>query len=219
MNQSNIAAKATRGIGQRPFLWWHAALIFVVANALSAAPAGYNGEEAFYNNFIQPAIAPPDWAFAPAWLFNNVTSLYALWRVANLPVATPGRRLFVRLEAVNWVLFAIFSLLYFGLKSPILGAIDTVLGLLVTGWSLAVCYRINKKAALYILPRFLWLLLATHVSVYVALVNKDVLLNVGPFAMFPTCIYFERFPPYSSQYGAVRSASVEPMRSNVSFFR
>jgi translocator protein len=154
----------------------------VVANALSAAPAGYNGDEAFYNNFVQPAIAPPDWAFAPAWLFNNITSLYALWLIANRPVSTPGRRLFIQLEAVNWLLFALFTSLYFGLKSPLLGAIDTVLGLCLTGWSLAVSYRIDRKAAPNILPRFLWLLLASYVSVYVSVMNKDILFNIGPFA-------------------------------------
>lgn len=181
MRQYESLTTSTAKVQSGSFKWWHAAIILVVANALSAAPAGYNGEEAFYNNFIQPAIAPPDWAFAPAWLFNNITSLYALWRIANMPVATPGRKTFLWLEAINWVLFAIFSILYFGLKSPILGALDTVLGLLFTGGSLAVSYRVDKIAALNILPRFLWLLLATYVSVYVAVMNEDVLFSVGPF--------------------------------------
>lgn len=152
-----------------------------MANLASAAPAGYNGNEAFYNNFVQPAIAPPDWAFAPAWLFNNITSLYALWLIANRPASTAGRKTFIWLEAINWVLFAAFTSVYFGLKSPVLGAIDTVLGLGLTAWSLVASYRIDRKAALNILPRFLWLLLAGYVSVYVALMNKDVLFNLGPF--------------------------------------
>lgn len=181
MAQNGVQTALSAQEEQRPFRWWHAAIIFVVANALSAAPAGYNGEEAFYNNFSQPAIAPPDWAFAPAWLFNNVTSLYALWRIANLPLATPGRTMFIRLELLNWVAFAIFSLLYFGLKSPVLGAVDTVLGLVFTSLSLALSYRIDRLAALNILPRFLWLLLATYVSVYVALFNRDIFLAIGPF--------------------------------------
>lgn len=164
-----------------PFRWWHAVLIFVIANLASALPAGYNGEEAFYNNFVQPVIAPPDWLFAPAWLFLNVTSLVALHRIANLPRETPGRRYFIVLESIGWVLFAIFSALYFGLKSPVLGAIDTVLGLAVGILSLWVSYRIDKKAALNILPRVLWLILAAYVSVYVALANRDVFLGVGPF--------------------------------------
>jgi tryptophan-rich sensory protein len=181
MDQFKTQFVATDQVDGQPFRWWHAALIFVVANAISAAPAGYNGEEAFYNNFVQPALAPPDWAFAPAWLFNNVTSLYALWRIANRPATTPGRDAFIRLEAVSWVLFAFFTLLYFGLKSPILGAVDTALGLIATGLSLFVSYRIDRIAALNILPRFLWLILATYVSAYVALYNRDVFFGIGPF--------------------------------------
>lgn len=163
------------------FRWWQAVLIFVIANVASVLPAGYNGEEAFYNNFTQPSIAPPDWLFAPAWLFINVTSLVALYRIANLPKETPGRRTFIVLEGVGWVLFAIFSVLYFGMKSPILGAIDTVLGLVVALMSQWVSYLIDKRAALNILPRVLWLILAAYVSVYVALANRDLFLGVGPF--------------------------------------
>ena len=45
---------------------------------------------------------------------------------------------------MNWVSFAMSILLYFSPKSPILGAVDTVLGLLFTGWSLGVSYGIEK---------------------------------------------------------------------------
>ena len=79
------------------------------------------------------------------------------------------------------MLFAIFSGLYFGLKSPVLGAVDTALGLMATGLSLVVSYRIDRIAALNILPCFLWLMLATYVSAYVALYNRDVLFGIGPF--------------------------------------
>ena len=96
-------------------------------------------------------------------------------------MTTPGRKTFSWLEAISWVLFAIFSLLYFGVKSPILGAVDTVLGLFVTGVSLVVSSRTDRTATLNILPRFLWLLLATYVSVYVALYNRDVFFGIGPF--------------------------------------
>ncbi len=164
-------------LAKRPYRWWQAALVGVAANAISALPAGYNGNEAFYNHFQQPDIAPPDWAFAPVWLFNNVTSLYAGLTVANLPKGTPGRKAFLILEGTQWVLFAAFSPLYFGLKSPVLGAIDTAAGLGVTTASLAVATRVHKKAALGILPRFVWLMLATYVSVYVAVKNSDPLFK------------------------------------------
>jgi tryptophan-rich sensory protein len=161
------------------YKWWQAALVGIAANAVSALPAGYNGNEAFYNNLQQPSIAPPDWAFAPVWLFNNVTSLYAGLRVANLPEGTKGKKIFLVLEGTNWVLFAAFSSLYFGLKSPVLGAIDTTASLAITTVNLKIASRMDKKVALGILPRFAWLALATFVSVYIAVKNPDPLFNLS----------------------------------------
>jgi tryptophan-rich sensory protein len=163
----------------KKFTVWHAVLLFLVANAISAIPAGIYGEEVFYNSFQQPAIAPPDWLFAPVWFFLNVTSLWALYIVANLPRNTPGRLAFIRLEAAGWVLFSAFALVYFGLKSPILGAADTVAGLVVVGYSVLVGFRVEAKAGWLVLPRLLWLLLAAYVSVYVAVNNKDAFFGFG----------------------------------------
>lgn len=156
-----------------PFRWWHAVIIFVMANLASALPAGYNGDEIFYDSFELPKVAPPDWLFPPMWLFLNVTSLMALSIVANAPEKTSRRRAFLILEAVGWVLFAVFTTLYFWLKSPILGAVDTVAGLAVGLASLACCAGIDRRAAPFILLRVLWLGLAAYVSVYVALHNAD----------------------------------------------
>ena len=163
----------------RRFRGWHAALIFVVANALSVLPAGFNGDEAFYNAFRLPAVAPPDWLFAPMWLVLNITSLVALMRVANAPTQTRARTAALGLEAVGWVLFAVFNTLYFGLGSPVLGAVDTALGLGVGLASFGCCLAVDRRAAWLILPRVLWLLLAAYVSVWVALNNADPFLRAA----------------------------------------
>lgn len=162
--------------------WWHCVIIYLVANGISFIPAGFTGDEVFYNNFNQPAIAPPDWMFAPVWFINNVTSLVALYIIANLPKDTPFRKSVLTFETINWVLYAVFAILYFGLKSPVLGAINTVLGLVCTTVSFFQAYRFSKKAAWLIAPRFAWLLLASYVSVWMALHNADTLL--GTSALF-----------------------------------
>lgn len=161
--------------------WWHCVVIFAVANVISFIPAGFNGNEAFYNAFVQPTIAPPDWLFAPMWLFLNITSLIGLYTIANLPLNTTKRRTILALEYCGWVLFAIFTFFYFYLESPILGAIDTVLGFIVAFFVVLKSYRISNKAFWNFLPRLLWLLLASYVSIWVALKNDDMLFQVGPF--------------------------------------
>lgn len=155
------------------FQWWHAVLIFVVANAVSALPAGFGGDFDFYNNFKKPAVSPPDWLFAPAWLVLNITSLIALYRVANLGSSSEVPASFYWSEAFGWLFFAMFTTLYFVLRSPILGAIDTVLGLFAAIISLALVFRLDLVATGLIGLRAAWLLLATYVSTYVAIHNPD----------------------------------------------
>lgn len=171
---SEIANRAPR------YRWWHAAAFGLAANAASAAPFGYNGDEPFYNTLKKPPGSPPDWAFAPAWAVNNVTTLWSNLRVANLPAGTPGRRTALALEGASWGLFASFTGLYFGLRSPILGAVDTAAGLVTTAASVAVTARIDQKAAWALAPRLAWLGLATYVSVSVALKNRDEFLGTAP---------------------------------------
>lgn len=146
---------------------------------MSILPAGVSGDEVFYNNFRRPAVAPPDWLFAPMWLFLNVTSLMALARVANDPEQTGDHRRVYVLEGSGWVLFAAFNTLYFGLKSPVLGAVDTAAGLAVGAGSLVYSLKVDRRAGLLILPRVLWLLLATYVSASVARHNRDEFLGRG----------------------------------------
>ncbi|WP_420454898.1 TspO/MBR family protein [Rubrivirga sp.] len=162
------------------YRWWHAAAIGLTANAFSATPAGYNGDEQFYNELDTPPGSPPDWAFAPAWAFNNLTTLWSNLRVANFPAGTPGRRAALALEGANWGLFASFSGLYFGLRSPVLGAVNTVAGLGVTVASVATTARVDRKAAWALVPRLAWLGLATYVSVGTALRNRDTFVGWNP---------------------------------------
>jgi len=100
-------------MARKKFQWWHAVVIFVVVNLLSGLPAGMSGDQAFYNSFKLPSVAPPDWLFPPMWLFLNITSLMALYRVANAP-ACRSRAVFLSAEGIGWFLFSIFATLYFG---------------------------------------------------------------------------------------------------------
>ena len=160
-----------------PFHWWYAVIILVVVNVISALPAEFEGDRIIYNSYQQPNIAPPDWLFPPMWLFLNITSLIALYIVANSPTQNYRKQIFLILEAFGWVLFAIFTTLYFGLNSPILGAIDTVAGLIIAVASSICCYSIARKASIFIVFRAFWLVLASYVSIYVALNNIDALFQ------------------------------------------
>jgi len=90
-------------------------------------------------------------------------------QVANLPPNTPGRRAALVSEATSWVLFLAFSGLYFGLRSPLLGAVNTVAGLATTTHGVIATARLDRRAAWLLVPRLAWLAYASYVSTATAI--------------------------------------------------
>lgn len=188
--------------GQRRWRWYHAAAFYAGVQALSyglgvlakrgrgaSSPrlgesiVGNPANDAFYNRLTQPVFAPPDWVFAPVWTLNNLLCLWGLLRVLNMPTGRAGRSAFLWLQGTVWLAFAAFNGLYFGLRSPISGAISTNIGFAATVASMYVAlFRLRDgRAALSqstILP---WLVLATATANTVAAWNRDELYDAGPF--------------------------------------
>ena len=163
------------------FRWWQGTAILAAANAISFWPVGVRGDAAFYTGLRLPPFAPPDWLFAPLWLVLTITSLVALARVANLEIApNRQRRLVLLSEGVGWLLFAVFTTLFFWLHSPVLAAADTVAGLLVALVSVVAAAGVDRPAAGLIGLRMLWLVLASAVAVSIALHNPDPFLSATP---------------------------------------
>jgi tryptophan-rich sensory protein len=155
------------------FKWWYAVLIFLLVNAVnSVATLSLQGDFEFYNSLVQPSIAPPDWLFPIAWLFNNICALVALYRVANSDLPKANKVTFYWAEGCFWVLFSLFGFMYFYLGSVWLAAFNTICSYVATIVSISAIIR-HGRNWLLLLPRFLWLSLATGVSIYMALNNPD----------------------------------------------
>lgn len=137
----------------------------------------------YYNSLRQPVFAPPDWAFPPVWTLNNALQIWGLLHVLNQDRTTPGRTAFLALQGGFWATFVAFNPLYFGLRSPILGAAVTQAGLGFTVGSAVAAARMQDRRALASLATVLpWLLLAAPVSAAIARWNRDDFFNAGPFA-------------------------------------
>lgn len=190
------------GAGRRRWRWYHGAAFYAGVQALSyglgvlakrivgasrpklgESIVGNAANDAFYNQLTQPIFAPREWVFAPVWTLNNLLCLWGLLRVANMPPGRPGRGAFLWLQGSVWLSFAAFNGVYFGLRSPINGAISTNIGFAATVASMYVAlFRLRDgRAALSqstILP---WLVLATATANLVAAWNRDECYAAGPF--------------------------------------
>jgi tryptophan-rich sensory protein len=171
---------ASRGSSSPRYRWWHAALVGVTTSEIGALPSRFDGDERYYDLLDTPPGAPPGPAFPPIWAFNNVTTLIGDLRVANLPRETEGRRAVLAAEAANWTLFTAFNFVFFGLRSPILGAVTAVSEFAVTAYSVRATARLDRRAAWALTPRLLWLAFASYVSTATALRNRDDLLGYRP---------------------------------------
>lgn len=136
----------------------------------------------FYNELKQPVFAPPDRAFAPAWTINNALMIWGLVRVLNMPQEKTGRNEFMAWQKAFWITFVIFNPLFFGLRSPILGAIDTNIGLALTAGGTVVAWSKLKDSKTVVLqsPTLLWLTLAAATATTIAVWNKDEFFDSRP---------------------------------------
>lgn len=135
-------------------------LAFTTA-AIGAAASVEAGS--FYGQLLRPAWAPPASAFAPVW-----TTLYLLmgvaawlaWRERGAARLGTALGLFVAQLGVN----ALWSWLFFVWNLGALAFVDAVLLFVLIAATLILFWRINRLAALLLLPYLAWVGLASALT-------------------------------------------------------
>lgn len=159
--------------------WWYGVLFFVLINGLNAL-TGAESREVLYEGYRQAPFTPPGWVFPIVWTTLNILQIWALIRVWNQP-RLPHRRSLLALQAVMWAFYLLFTPLYFGLNSPVLG-FSVVVGYWVsTAASIALLQRNDRRSAWLLVPLLAWLSLAFYLSAYGAGYNFDPYLGVEGF--------------------------------------
>lgn len=130
-------------------------LVFLLLCAAVATTGILFQPGTWYAALTRPAWTPPNWVFPPAW-----TTLYVMIAVAGWLVwrAVGFRRAVIpfALYALQLVLNAAWSWLFFGLHRMDLGFFDIIaLGLAILATILAF-YRVDRVAGLLLIPYVLW---------------------------------------------------------------
>lgn len=128
--------------------------------------------DAWYKTLERPFFTPPDWLFAPVWITLYTLlgiSLYFIWIKNNETKKTEKKKKkYIKVSlwifAIHLVTNAIWSIIFFGLRSPQWALLNIVVlwGLIV--WTMARFYKIDKKAAYILIPYILWVTLATALN-------------------------------------------------------
>jgi benzodiazapine receptor len=132
---------------------------------VSSIPTWYAGLE-------KPFFAPPNWLFAPVWIFLYAlmgVSLYIVWNQGTSKAAV---RTAMYTFGVQLVLNALWSALFFGLESPLLGLVGIVALWVAIVVTIFRFYRVSKKAGLLLLPYIVWVTIATILNLSIWLLNS-----------------------------------------------
>ncbi len=116
-----------------------------------------NDVATWYTTLQKPGFTPPSWLFGPVW-----TTLYLLMGVALYLVWRRGdNRFALAVFAVQLVLNAGWTLVFFGMRWPA-GGLAVIVALLVAIVATMVAFeRIDRRAALLLVPYLCWVGFAT----------------------------------------------------------
>lgn len=127
-----------------------------VAGGRVAAPALHE----WYGGLTKPVWTPPGWVFGPVW-----TLLYPLMAVAGWTVWREGRsRIAVLLFLLQLALNGAWPWLFFGFRRLDWAFFDIVALTVALVATIAVFYRVRRRAALLLVPYLAWVVFAAALN-------------------------------------------------------
>ncbi|WP_378186383.1 TspO/MBR family protein [Aquimarina sp. W85] len=119
-----------------------------------------SGMSTWYPALIKPAFTPPKWVFGPVWII-----LYCLMGIAAGIVWSRGfYHKWVKVALYHFgfqlLLNAAWSILFFGLRSPILAFLDITALFILVLFTIKWFKVVNKIAAYLLIPYAVWIAFA-----------------------------------------------------------
>ena len=115
----------------------------------------------WYAHLVRPAIAPPNWVFAPVWTTLYVMMAYAAWRVWK---KTGLKSIEMAAWGIQLVLNFAWSAIFFTLHAIFAALVEIVLLDAAILLTLVLFWRRDRLAGLLLAPYLGWTLFATALT-------------------------------------------------------
>lgn len=161
---------------QKP--WIRSPLILIIAivicnlAGLLGSLVTVTGPGSWYAGIAKPAFSPPGFLFAPVWTTLYILmgiSLYLIWMEGT------GRkdvRIALGVFAIQLVLNGLWTFLFFGLQSPILGLAEILVLWVFIVLTIVLFHRIRKTTAYLLVPYLLWVSFAAFLTYTIWTLNS-----------------------------------------------
>lgn len=127
----------------------------------------------WYPTILKPSFNPPNWLFAPVW-----STLFVFMGIAGglvwskIDVKKEEVQKALVFFAIQLVLNSLWSILFFGLKNPMLALIEIVLLWLVIYETFVKFNKIDKIAGYLFIPYLIWVGFAAILNLNIWWLNR-----------------------------------------------
>ena len=122
--------------------------------------------------FLQkPSFSPPNWLFGPAWTILYLLMAISIFLIWQAGLAERKTKTVFRLFWIHLFFNAIWSILFFGLESPLLGLFDIIILWVMIGILTFQFFKINKTAGILFIPYWLWVSFAAILNFFIYKLN------------------------------------------------
>ena len=126
----------------------------------------------FYAGLVRPAWAPPGWIFGPVWTVLYLLMGVAAWLVWR-SAGWAGARSALTLYVVQLICNAAWSWIFFAWRRGALAFADIVLLLALIVATMVAFARVDRLAAILLLPYLAWVMFATALTYAIWRANGD----------------------------------------------
>jgi benzodiazapine receptor len=124
----------------------------------------------WFETLKKPFFTPPSWIFSPVWISLYVLmgiSLFIVWRRND----HPGFKTALIFFFIQLILNILWSISFFGLRSPFLGFIDIALLWIAILITIRFFLRVSKTAGILLLPYSIWVSFAALLNFFLWILN------------------------------------------------
>ena len=132
--------------------------------------------DGWYSTLIKSEFNPPAWVFGPVWttLFAMMgISVFLIW--AFYAEASEDKKQRIRfalvLFGIQLVLNILWSIIFFGLRSPVGAFVEIIFLWFVILATIITFSKISKLAAWLLVPYILWVTFAAYLNYYIWVIN------------------------------------------------
>jgi len=128
--------------------------------------------DSWYARLVKPPFNPPDWLFGPAWTVLYILMGLAVYLVWSRGLDAPGVRPALAVFAVQLVLNATWSFVFFAARSPVMGFVEILAlwgAILAT---MVLFFRVSAAAGWLLVPYIGWVSFATVLNGAIMVLNR-----------------------------------------------